>query len=135
MTKTLAQLGLVVYLLAGRWNGNHLPAMVRMNEVVFGLNMTSSLRRCVYIRVLLFRCKTSEVSVAYSLLNKHVKARASAYQLQKSDVNYTPYLCDIKYCGIVVSLTHIRGGCILMLRSDIMWLYWDSTRRTNDYTG
>ena len=79
MSITLVRLGLVVYLLAGLWNGNHLPAMVRMNDVVFGLNMTSSLRCCVYIRVLLFRCKTSEVSVAYSLLNKHVKARTSVF--------------------------------------------------------
>ena len=50
MTPTIAQLGLVVYLLVGRWNGNHLPAMVRMNDVVFGLIMTSSLQR-LYIVV------------------------------------------------------------------------------------
>ena len=53
MTKTLVQLGLVVYLLAGRWNGNHLPAMVRMNDVMFGLIMTSPLRR-LYIVVFYF---------------------------------------------------------------------------------
>jgi hypothetical protein len=50
MTKTLVQLGLVVHLLAGRWNGNHPPAMVRMNDVMFGLIMTSTPRR-VYIVV------------------------------------------------------------------------------------
>ena len=53
MTKTLVQLGLVLYLLAGRWNGNHLPAMVRMNDVMFGLTMTSPLRR-LYIVVFYF---------------------------------------------------------------------------------
>ena len=53
MTKTLVQLGLVIYLLAGQWNGNHLPAMVRMNDVVFGLIMTSSLQ-CLYIVVFYF---------------------------------------------------------------------------------
>ena len=53
MTKTLVQLGLVVYLLAGRWNGNHLPAMVRMNDVMFRLIMTSPLRR-LYIVVFYF---------------------------------------------------------------------------------
>ena len=40
MTKTLVPLGLVVYLLAGRWNGNHPPAMVWMNDVMFGLIMS-----------------------------------------------------------------------------------------------
>ena len=49
MTKTLVQLGLVVYLLAGRWNGNHPPAMVRMNDVMFGLIMTSIPRRLYII--------------------------------------------------------------------------------------
>ena len=53
MTKTIAQLGLVVYLLAGRWNGNHPPAMVQMNDVMFGLIMTSPLRR-LYIVVFYF---------------------------------------------------------------------------------
>ena len=53
MTKTLAQLSLVVYLLAGRWNGNHLPAMVRMNDVMLGLTMTLTLRR-LYIVVFYF---------------------------------------------------------------------------------
>ena len=53
MTKTLVQLGLVVYLLAGQWNGNYLPAMVQMNDVVFGLIMTSSLQR-LYIVVFYF---------------------------------------------------------------------------------
>ena len=53
MTKTLVLLSLVVYLLAGRWNGNHLPAMVRMNDVMFGLAMTSPLR-CLYIVVFYF---------------------------------------------------------------------------------
>ena len=53
MTKTIAQLDLVVYLLAGRWNGNHPPAMVRMNDVMFGLTMTSPLRR-LYIVVFYF---------------------------------------------------------------------------------
>ena len=53
MTKTLAQLGLVVYLLAGRWNGNHPPAMVLMNDVMFGLIMTSPLRR-LYLVVCYF---------------------------------------------------------------------------------
>jgi len=53
MTPTIAQLGLVVYLLVGRWNGNHLPAMVRMNDVMFGLTMTSPLRR-LYIIVFYF---------------------------------------------------------------------------------
>jgi len=53
MTKTLAQLGLVLYLLAGRWNGNHPPAMVRMNDVMFGFIMTSPLRR-LYIVVFYF---------------------------------------------------------------------------------
>ena len=27
----------------GLWNGNHLPAMVRLNDVMIGLNMTSTL--------------------------------------------------------------------------------------------
>ena len=53
MTKTLVQLGLVLYLLAGRWNGNHLPAMVRMNDVMLGLTMTLTLRR-LYIVVFYF---------------------------------------------------------------------------------
>ena len=53
MTKTIAQLGLVVYLLAGRWNGNHPPAMVRMNDVMFGLVMTS-IPRQLYIVVFYF---------------------------------------------------------------------------------
>jgi hypothetical protein len=53
MTKTLVPLGLVVYLLAGRWNGNHPPVMVRMNDVMFGLTMASPLRRFVHSRVLL----------------------------------------------------------------------------------
>ena len=53
MAKTLVQLGLVIYLLAGRWNGNHLPAMVRMNDVMFGLVMTSIPRR-LYIVVFYF---------------------------------------------------------------------------------
>ncbi|KAG2549830.1 hypothetical protein PVAP13_9KG297400 [Panicum virgatum] len=53
MTTTLVQLGLVVYLLAGQWNGNHLPAMVRMNDVIFGLILTSPLR-CLYIVVFSF---------------------------------------------------------------------------------
>ena len=53
MTKTLVQLGLVIYLLAGQWNGNHLPAMVRMNDVVFVLIMTSPLQR-LYIVVFSF---------------------------------------------------------------------------------
>ena len=53
MTKTLVQLGLVNYLLAGRWNGNHPPAMVRMNDVVFGLVMTSIPRR-LYIVMFYF---------------------------------------------------------------------------------
>ena len=43
MTKTLVPLGLMLYLLAGRWNGNHPPAMVRMNDVMFGLTMTSTM--------------------------------------------------------------------------------------------
>ena len=53
MTKTLVHFGLVVYLLAGRWNGNHLPAMVRMNDVMFGLIMTSPPRH-LYIVVFYF---------------------------------------------------------------------------------
>jgi len=53
MTKNIAQLDLVVYLLAGRWNGNHPPAMVRMNDVMFGLIMTSPLRH-LYIVVFFF---------------------------------------------------------------------------------
>ena len=53
MTKTLVQLGLVVYLLAGQWNGNYLPAMVRMNDVVFELIMTSPLQH-LYIVVFYF---------------------------------------------------------------------------------
>ena len=53
MTKTLAQLGLVLYLLAGRWNGNRLPVMVRMNDVMFGLIMTSPLQR-LYIVMFFF---------------------------------------------------------------------------------
>ena len=53
MTKTIAQLGLVVYLFVVRWNGNHLPAKVRMNDVMFGLTMTSPLRR-LYIVVFYF---------------------------------------------------------------------------------
>ena len=35
----------------------------------------------------------------------------------------------------VVSLTRLRAGRILVLRSDIQWLYRDITRETNDYTG
>jgi len=53
MTKTLVQLGLVIYLLAGRWNGNHLPAMVRMNDVMFELIITSPLQH-MYIVVFNF---------------------------------------------------------------------------------
>ena len=53
MTKTLVLLSLVVYLLAGRWNGNHLAAMVQMNDVMFGLIMTSTLRR-LYIVLFYF---------------------------------------------------------------------------------
>ena len=53
MTKTLVQLGLVLYLLAGRWNGNYPPAMVWMNDVMFGFIMTSPLRR-LYIVVFYF---------------------------------------------------------------------------------
>jgi len=53
MTKTLVPLGLMLYLLAGRWNGNHPPAMVWMNDVMFGLTMTSPLRR-LYIVVFYF---------------------------------------------------------------------------------
>ena len=76
MTKTLVPLGLVVYLLAGRWNGNHLPAMVRMNDVMFRLIMTSPLRR-LYIVVFYFPlqdlflivcfCETSLVSFEIKL--------------------------------------------------------------------
>ena len=40
----------------------------------------------------------------------------------------------MKYYGIVVSLTRLRAGCILELRSDIQWFYRDVTRQTNDYT-
>ena len=53
MTTTLVQLGLVLYLLAGRWNGNHLLAMVQMNDVMIGIIMISSLRR-MYIVVFYF---------------------------------------------------------------------------------
>jgi hypothetical protein len=53
MTKTLVQLGLVVYLLAGQWNGNHPLAMVRINDVMFGLIMTS-IPRWLYIVVFYF---------------------------------------------------------------------------------
>ena len=53
MTKTIVQLGLVVYLLAGRWNGNHPPAMIQMNDVMFGLVMTS-IPRQLYIVVFYF---------------------------------------------------------------------------------
>ena len=35
----------------------------------------------------------------------------------------------------VVSLTRLRAGCILVLRSEIQWLHGDVTRQTNDYTG
>ena len=76
MTKTLVQLGLVVYLLAGRWNGNHPPAMVRMNDVMFGLIMTSIPRR-LYIVVfylplqdfflIVCFCETSLVSFGIKL--------------------------------------------------------------------
>ena len=64
MTKTLVQLGPVVYLLAGRWNGNHPPAMVRMNDVVFGLIMTSPLRR-LYIVVFYFPLQDLFVIVGF----------------------------------------------------------------------
>ena len=76
MTKTLVQLGLVIYLLAGRWNGNHLAAMVQMNDVMFGLIMTSPLRR-LYIDVfylplqdfflIVCFCETSLVSFGIKL--------------------------------------------------------------------
>ena len=45
------------------------------------------------------------------------------------------YLCDVKYCGIVVSLTRLLAGCILVLRSDIKWFYREITRQTKNYTG
>ena len=29
------------------------------------------------------------------------------------DVNYTPYLSNVKYCGMIVSLTRLRGDVYL----------------------
>jgi len=77
MTKTLVQLGLVNYLLAGRWNGNHPPAMVRMNYVMFGLVMTSIPHRACHVRMqdLFFIVCFYETS---SLEIKTVKAQTSA---------------------------------------------------------
>ena len=76
MAKTLVQLGLVIYLLAGRWNGNHPPAMVLMNDVMFGIIMTSIPRR-LYIVVfylplqdfflIVSFCETSLVSFGIKL--------------------------------------------------------------------
>ena len=81
MTKTLVQLGLVVYLLAGRWNGNHPPAMVRMNDVMFGLIMTSPLRR-LYLVVFDFPLQDLFFIVCFfetsSIEIKTVKAQTSA---------------------------------------------------------
>ena len=84
MTKTLVQLGLVNYLLAGRWNGNHPPVMVRMNDVMFGLVMISIPRR-LYIVVFYFPLQNFslvlclyETSLVSFRIN-FVKAKASAY--------------------------------------------------------
>ena len=113
--------------------------MTLLNDVMFGLTMTSTLRHlCIVVFYFLLQnfslilsfCETSLVSFGIKL----VKARASAYYLQNSDVNYTSYLCDVKYCGTVVSLTRLRAGCILVLRSDIKWFHREFTRQTNYYT-
>ena len=32
-------------------------------------------------------------------------------------------------------MTHLRAGCILVLRSNIKWFHRDITRQTNNYTG
>jgi hypothetical protein len=75
MTKTLAQLGLVVYLLARRWNGNHPPAMVWMNDVMFGLTMTSPLRH-LYLVVYYFPLQNSFLIVCFcetSLVSVRIK--------------------------------------------------------------
>ena len=64
MTKTLVPLGLMLYLLTGRWHGNHPPAMVRMNDVMFGLTMASTLRR-LYIVVFYFPLQNSFLIVCF----------------------------------------------------------------------
>ena len=64
MTKTLVPLGLMLYLLTGRWNGNHPPAMVRMNDVMFGLTMTSPLRY-LYLVVFYFPLQNSFLIVCF----------------------------------------------------------------------
>ena len=93
-SQTLVWLGLVCYLLASLWNGNQLrPATTLLTDVMFGLIMTSTLRR-LYIIVFYFPlqnfflilcfCETSLVCFGIKL----VKVRALAYYLQNSDVNY-----------------------------------------------